>query len=115
MKQVTFSDQSLVEMNQVGKLEQLKLMEAISDVDFNNPDAIVLGRFQRGDDTFYRLRVGDLRCYFSIDGDAIHVHYLLRQHSFSDFLFRFKLPVNDEILVEEHPTFWKYLESLRKK
>jgi mRNA interferase RelE/StbE len=49
-----------------------------------------------------------------IDDTSLCCHYILPQHSLSDFIFRTKLPVSEEQMVEQHSSFWKYLESLKK-
>jgi mRNA-degrading endonuclease RelE of RelBE toxin-antitoxin system len=117
MYQVTFSAQSLHELNQLDKLLQLELIEPISSLkpaDLTHPRE-PLGRFHRGGTEFYRLRAGDHRFYFTAQGDTIHTHYILHKNSLEDFLLRNKLPVSEQQLVEQHSKFWKYLESLTKK
>ena len=117
MYQVTFSEQSLRELNQLDKLLQLELIEPISNLkqsDLEHPRE-PLGRFNRGGQVFYRLRAGDYRFYFVHVDDTLHTHYILHRNSLEDFLLRNKLPVSEQQLVEQHSKFWKYLESLTKK
>lgn len=118
MFQVTFSDQSLHELNQLDKLTQLELIEPISNLkpsDLEHPRE-PLGRFNRGGREFYRLRAGDYRFYFEVKEEMeLHTHYILHRNSLEDFLLRNKLPVTEQQLVEQHSKFWKYLESLTKK
>ncbi|HRI82086.1 MAG TPA: cytotoxic translational repressor of toxin-antitoxin stability system [Opitutaceae bacterium] len=117
MYQVTFSEQSLRELNQFDQLTQLGLIEPISNLkpaDLANPRE-PLGRFHRGGKEFYRLRAGDHRFYFMVQGETLHTHYILHKNSLEDFLLRNKLPVSEQQLVEQHSKFWKYLESLTKK
>ncbi len=118
MYQVTFSEQSLHELNQLDKLMQLELIEPISSLkpaDLEHPRE-PLGRFNRGGHVFYRLRAGDYRFYFEVKDDAVlYTHYILHRNSLEDFLLRNKLPVSEKQLVEQHSKFWKYLESLTKK
>jgi mRNA interferase RelE/StbE len=114
--QVTFSDQSMAELNKMPVEEQLKLVDKISNMtseQLNQPSE-TLGRFHRGGQTFYRVRVGELRCYFEIKGDILYSHYILHKNSLSDFIYRNKLPVTEETMAEETTSFWKYLESLKK-
>lgn len=116
MYQVTFSEQSMRELNKLPKLEQLDLIEPISGLkptDLAQPRE-PLGRFHRGDREYYRLRAGEYRFYFQVQGDTLHVHYILHKNSLEDFLLRNKLPVSEQQLVEQHSKFWKYLESLTK-
>lgn len=116
MYQVTFSEQSMRELNKLDKLAQLAVIEPISGL---TPAALAhprepLGRFHRGKNVFYRLRAGDHRFYFTVLGETLHTHYILHKNSLEDFLLRNKLPVSEQQLVEQHSKFWKYLESLTK-
>jgi mRNA interferase RelE/StbE len=117
MYQVTFSEQSMRELNKLDKLAQLAAIEPISRLtpgDLANPRE-PLGRFSRGGKVFYRLRAGAFRFYFAVRGDTLHTHYILHKASLEDFLFRTKLPVSEQQLFEQHSKFWRYLESLTKK
>lgn len=116
MNQVTFSEQSILELNKLPPEEQMHLIETLSAI---NPQEIEkkncdLGKFQRDGKTFYRLRPKDYRIYFEIkNSDIIFCHYILHPHTFSDFLFRFKLPVTEDQMIEQNQSFWKYLETLK--
>jgi mRNA-degrading endonuclease RelE of RelBE toxin-antitoxin system len=116
MFQVNFSDQSMSELNKLDKLAQMELITplgALTAGELAHPRE-PLGRFNRGDHTFYRLRSGDYRIYFTVKGDSLHTHCILHRNSLTDFVFRTKLPVTEEQLVEQHTSFWKYLETLSK-
>lgn len=116
MYQVTFSEQSMRELNRLDKLAQLEVIEPISRIkpaDLAHPRE-PLGRFTRGGKDFYRLRAGDFRFYFEVQGETLHTHYILHKSSLEDLLFRMKLPVSEQQLFEQHSKFWKYLESLTK-
>ncbi len=116
MFQLTFSEQSLRELNKLDKLAQLEIVEPISSLkasDLANPRE-PLGRFNRSGRTLYRLRSGEFRFYFEVSGENLHTVYILHRNSLEDFLLRNKLPVSETQLVEQHSKFWKYLESLTK-
>jgi mRNA-degrading endonuclease RelE of RelBE toxin-antitoxin system len=116
MYQVTFSDQSMRELNRLDKLAQLEAIEPISKIrpsDLANPRE-PLGKFTRGNQTFYRLRAGEFRFYFDVKDETLHTHYILHKSSLEDLLFRMKLPVSEQQLFEQDSKFWKYLESLTK-
>ncbi len=116
MYQVTFSEQSMLELNKLDKLAQLEVIEPISRIrpaDLAHPRE-PLGRFNRAGKDFYRLRAGEFRFYFEVQGETLHTHYILHKSSLEDWLFRMKLPVSEQQLVEQHSKFWKYLESLTK-
>ena len=117
MYQVTFSNQSLQELDKIDKLEQMPLVEALSNVDIKSlksPQGEI-GHFNRDGKIFYRLRAFDYRIYFeAIDSHTLKCHYILPQHSFTDFAFRFKLPIKEQQLIEHNQNFWEYLETLAK-
>lgn len=116
MFQVTFSDQCMRELNQLPIPEQMELVEAISSVrddQLENPRE-PLGRFTRDGKTFYRLRAGEYRCYFEVDGQVLRCDYFLHKNTFSDFVFRAKLPLTGDMAPEEQHSFWEYLEHLQK-
>lgn len=116
MYQVTFSDQSMRELNRLDKLAQLEAIDPISKIrpaDLSHPRE-PLGRFNRGGKVFYRLRAGDFRFYFEVQNETLHTHYILHKSSLEDALFRMKLPVSEKQLFEQDSKFWKYLESLTK-
>lgn len=117
MFQVNFSEQSMTEMNRLETGIQLQLMEHISgltDEQLASPRE-PLGRFHRDGITYYRLRAGEYRIYFSIQEEILYCHYILPRNTLTDFVFRSKLPVTEEVMVENHKSFWKYLESLNNK
>lgn len=116
MYQVTFSEQSMRELNQLDKLAQLDVIDPLSSLrsnDLAHPRE-PLGRFHRGDRQYYRLRAGDYRLYFEVQGDTLHTHYILHRNSLEDFVLRNKLPITEQQLVEQNSKFWQYLESLTK-
>ena len=116
MYQVTFSEQSMRELNRLDKLAQLDVIDPLSSLkpsDLAHPRE-PLGRFNRGDRHYYRLRAGDYRLYFEAQGETLHTHYILHRNSLEDFMLRNKLPVSEQQLVEQNSKFWKYLESLTK-
>lgn len=104
------------ELNRLDKLAQMTAIEPISQItlgDLKHPRE-PLGKFNRNGKDFYRLRSGDFRFYFTVTDDKLHTHYILHKDSLEDVLFRLKLPVSEQQLVEQHSKFWKYLESLTK-
>ena len=63
MYQVTFSEQSMRELNRLDTMAQLALIDPISSLkpaDLAHPRE-PLGRFHRGEREYYRLRSGDYR------------------------------------------------------
>ncbi len=117
MFQVNFSEQSMNELNQLDTRSQMELVEIFSSLtqdQLDNPSDDV-GRFNRNNKTYYRIRAGDFRIYFEQEKESLFAHYILHKNTLSDFVFRFKLPITEEFMIEQHDSFWKYLESVRSK
>lgn len=117
MFQVNFSEQSMHELNQLDKETQMTLIEVFSGLtqeQLDNPND-EMGRFNRNGKTFYRIRADEFRIYFEKDKNSLFAHYILHKNTLSDFVFRFKLPITEEFMIEQHDSFWKYLESIRNK
>jgi len=117
MFQVTFSEQSLSILNDLPQNDQLKLMDTLSSLTNTilNESESDIGKFRRDNKLFYRLRIDDLRIYFEKVDIALHCLYILPKNSLNDFLFRCKLPSSEKAVLENHQSFWNYLESLKKK
>lgn len=117
MYQVNFSDQSIKIFNELNIEEQMQLIEQLTHVNPSSNSSLSeeIGSLRRDNKTFYRLRANNLRVYFEINSkeDTLFCHYILPQHTLTDFIFRFKLPLSEEQIVEQHDSFWKYLESLK--
>ena len=116
MYQITFSHQSMGELNKLDKATQMELVEKFSSITLDRlqKPSKELGQLHRDGKVFYRLRAGDFRIYFELIDDTLYSHYILQKDTWSDFAFRCKLPVNDDSLVEQHSSFWKFLDNLGK-
>ncbi|MDR1433174.1 MAG: cytotoxic translational repressor of toxin-antitoxin stability system [Puniceicoccales bacterium] len=117
MYQLTFSEQSLSELDKFSKERQLQLVSEISDLAGRAFKGVAsdIPSFHRDGKTYYRLKIDALRIYVEkIDEFSLFCHYILPEHTLSDFLFRSKFPVNEEQMIEQHSSFWKYVESLKK-
>ncbi len=116
MFQVTFSNQCMRTLNGMSKAEQLTLVDKISNLNEQVLQKPVgdLNKFQRDGQAFYRLRAEEYRIYFELMDEQLKCHYVLHKNTLSDFIFRCKLPVGNEQMLEQHKSFWKYLESLGK-
>ncbi len=117
MFQVNFSEQSMNELNQLDTRSQMILVEVVSCLTQEQLDhpGDELGCFQRNGKVYFRVRAGEFRIYFEQQEDVLHAHYILHRNTFADFVFRSKLPITEDFLVEQEDSFWKYLESLRQK
>jgi mRNA interferase RelE/StbE len=115
MFQVNFSEQSMNKLNQLDTRSQMTLIEIFSNLtqeQLDNPSDDI-GRFSRNGKTYYRVRADEFRIYFEQDKESLFAHYILHKNTLSDFVFRFKLPITEEFMIEQHDSFWKYLESIR--
>jgi mRNA-degrading endonuclease RelE of RelBE toxin-antitoxin system len=117
MFQVTFSEQSLNELNSLSHTDQLHLMDKLSSLtsDILTGENTSVGNFVRNGKVFFRLRIDDLRVYFEKIDISLHCHFILQKNSLNDFLIRCKMPASDDAVLENHQSFWEYLESLAKK
>jgi|TARA_B100001093_G_C26623518_1_gene925728 mRNA interferase RelE/StbE len=118
MYEVSFSDQSMSVLNQMDHIEQMKIVETITNLNsyqLKNPDENV-GVFKREGKDFYRIRTGDIRIYFEARGkNQLYSHFILHKNTMADFMFRCKLPLDNESAAEQDKGFWKYLEGLTRK
>lgn len=104
------------ELNKLDTLSQMDLVESITQL---TPDDLhdvgeELGKISRKGKTYYRLRAGEYRIYFEVKEDILFTHVILDKNSMADFIFRTKLPFKEEQAIEQHQSFWQYLESLMK-
>ena len=115
MYQVNFSEQSMKELNQLEITKQMEIAEIISSItteQLEQPNE-ELQTFNRDGTVYYRMRANDFRIYFELIDDQLFAHYILHKNTLADFIFRTKLPVNEEFLAEQEDSFWKYLDSLK--
>ena len=118
MYQITFSEQSMREFNKMDKFAQLQFIDSLSNRcdAYMRHDTSDVKCFRRNGVEIYRCRIGDLRVYFEVNAEnnTIFCRYTLKEHTFLDFLYRMKLPLTEEQVLEEQDSFWKYLESFLK-
>jgi len=117
MFQVTFSDQCLAELGKLPTMEQLEVIGPLSHLaesSLKTPRE-PLGSFSREGKTMYRIRSGDYRLYFTREGQTLHTTCILHKNTLTDFIYRTKLPISEGQLVEQHSSFWKYIEETLKR
>lgn len=112
MHQLIFSSQCKQVLNRMTQEQQMQLIDCLGRFDFNLSNNY--GKILRDTKCYFRLRWQEFRVYFEkTDEHTFTIHYLLPKHTWNDFLFRTKLPFNEEE-VERDNRFWQYLESLKK-
>jgi mRNA-degrading endonuclease RelE of RelBE toxin-antitoxin system len=116
MFEVNFSEQSMSVLNKLDAFQQMGIVERISllteeDLKPNNDSGV--GTFVRKHKTYHRVRAKEYRIYFEHKDDQLWVEYILNKNSLTDFIFRCKLPITEEQMIEQHESFWRYLESLK--
>jgi mRNA-degrading endonuclease RelE of RelBE toxin-antitoxin system len=114
--QIIFNEISASEISQLDTLEQLRLLNQfkVSPDDLDKPDGERFGRIERDGKILYRYRSQEYRIYFEIAGDSVIVHRVLHKGTFSDFLFRSKLPLSEDEELSQSKHFWKLIEAGEK-
>ncbi len=115
MFQIVFNETSAAELAALPKKLQLQIMG-----EFNvNPDQLAdtgtYGRLRREGRQLYRYRAGDYRIYFEKTREGLLVHRVVHRNTLKDFLFRTKLPVPEDQVLEKDPKFWDMIFSSGKK
>ncbi len=117
--QIVFNEISAAEISRMDTLEQLALLDAfkvtesdLADLDGEQSEKS-FGKMTRNGKTLYRFRTDDYRIYFEVADDAVIVHRVLNKNTFSDFLFRSKMPVSEDEQLSKSKHFWKLIEEGR--
>jgi mRNA-degrading endonuclease RelE of RelBE toxin-antitoxin system len=113
--QIVFNEISAAEISRLGTLEQLELLDAfkVTESDLANLDDDRFGKMVRDGKTLYRFRTDDYRIYFEVVDKHVIVHRLLHKNTFSDFLFRSKMPVSEDEQLAESKHFWQLIDEGR--
>lgn len=96
-------------------LEQLELLDAfkVTEADLTHLDGDRFGQISRDGKTLYRFRTDDCRIYFEVVDNAVIVHRVLHKNSFSDFLFRSKMPLHEDEELAQSKHFWNLIDEGR--
>lgn len=115
MLQIVFNEISAAELSGLGTLEQLELIEEfrVSRDDLENLNGERFGKIERDGRVLYRFRAKDYRFYFEVKDGLVIVHRVLHKGTFSDFLFRSKLPMAEDEALAESKHFWKLIDEGR--
>jgi len=113
--QIVFNEISAAEISSLDTLTQLELLDAFqfTEADLENLDGEEFAKLEREGLKLYRFRTDDYRIYFEVQEEKVIVHRLLHANTFSDFLYRSKMPlVEDEALLKSKH-FWNLIEEGR--
>ncbi len=115
MLQIVFNEISAAEISALGTLEQLELLEEfrVTEKDLNDIGNEHFGKIERDGHVLYRFRAKDYRFYFEVKDGSVIVHRVLHKNSFSDFLFRAKMPLGEDEALASSKHFWKLIEEGR--
>ena len=117
--QIVFNEISAAEISRMGTLEQLELLDSfkVTESDLAELDdeqgSKGFGKMVREGKTLYRFRTDDYRIYFEVADDKVIVHRVLHKNTFSDFLFRSKMPVSEDEQLADSKHFWKLIDEGR--
>ncbi len=115
MFQIVFNEISAAELSALDTLEQLELIDEfkVGKQDLENLTGERFGRIDRDGTVLYRFRAKDYRFYFEVRDGAVIVHRVLHKGTFSDFLFRSKMPLAEDEALANSKHFWKLIDEGR--
>lgn len=118
MLQIVFNEISAAEISQLSTLEQLEILEdfKVTEDDLETIEDEQYGKIERDGLNLYRYRSQDWRFYFEVNKNEqqVVVHRVLHKNTFSDFLFRSKLPVGEDEALASSKHFWKLIDEGKK-
>lgn len=115
MLQIVFNEISAAELSALGTLEQLELLEEfkVTRDDLQKLNGERFGRIERDGLVLYRFRAQEYRFYFEVKDELVIVHRVLHKGTFSDFLFRSKMPLAEDEALAGSKHFWKLIDEGR--
>ena len=113
--QIVFNEISAAEISRLDTLDQLDLLDAfqVTEEKLENLDGEDYAKLERDGKTLYRFRTNDYRIYFGVEGNNVIVHRVLHKNTFSDFLFRSKMPMGEDEALSQSKHFWKLIDEGR--
>jgi|688.fasta_scaffold195014_3 hypothetical protein len=113
--EIVFNELSAAEMSQMGTMEQLELLDQfhVQKSDLEHLDGEKFGLIERDGKKLYRFRTRDWRLYFEVKDGSVIVHRVMHKGTFSDFMFRSKLPVAEDEELAKSKHFWKLIDEGR--
>ena len=115
MFQIVFNEISAAELSSLGTLEQLELLDEfkVGQEDLGDLENERFGKIERSGLVLYRFRAKDYRFYFEVKDGLVVVHRVLHRGTFSDFLFRSKMPLSEDEALAGSKHFWKLIDEGR--
>ena len=115
MFQIVFNEISAAELSSLDTLEQLELLDEfkVGKNDLENLEGDRFGKIERDGTVLYRFRAKEYRFYFEVKEDLVIVHRVLHKGTFSDFLFRSKMPLAEDEQLADSKHFWKLIDEGR--
>ncbi len=115
MFQIVFNEISAAELSKLGTLEQLELLDEfqVGKTDLENLSGERFGKIERAGTVLYRFRAKEYRFYFEVKENSVIVHRVLHRGTFSDFLFRSKMPLAEDEALADSKHFWKLIDEGR--
>lgn len=116
MFQIVFNQISAAELSRLETFEQLEILDQfkVSQDLLSNESDERFGKITRDGKSLHRFRCDDYRIYFEIEQEKVVVHRVLHKNTFSDFLFRSKLPMtNEDEQLSSSKYFWTLIEEGR--
>ncbi len=113
MFQIIFNEISAAEMAAIPKLTQLDLLAEfhLLPSDLNKLDKARFTTVKRDGKTYHRFRATDYRIYFGKCPEGIVIHRVLHKNTIRDFLFRSKLPMNEDDTGTETTVPWELIQE----
>ena len=113
MFQIIFNEISAAEISRLDTMEQLDLLDQfkVDPEELDGGDGEKFGRLERDGKMLYRFRSDEYRIYFAVERNSVVVHRVLHKGTFSDFLFRSKLPLNEDEALSQSKHFWELIEA----
>jgi hypothetical protein len=113
--QIVFNEISAAELSKLGTLEQLELLDEfqVGKADLENLNGERFGKIERAGTVLYRFRAKEYRFYFEVKENSVIVHRVLHRGTFSDFLFRSKMPLAEDEALADSKHFWKLIDEGR--
>ena len=114
--QIVFNEISAAEMAALPKEMQLDLLAEFQFLpeDLDDLKTANFGSVERDGKKLFRYRAKDYRIYFDRSPEGITVYRVLHKNTIRDFLFRTKLPMNEDDQLGQQKGFWKLIDEAAK-